>query len=122
MANITLLHELQMFAKTSGSKMTVFEAVKEYYGRVLDDIIHLSARGLLTQKDEGILREMLDSSILDEKQELYISVLLTAIGLAKAEEAISNPNYYFENEDYYDVVPEGALPPYAPFAHENIPF
>lgn len=122
MANITLLHELQMFAKTSGSKMTVFEAVKEYYGRVLDDIIHLSARGLLTQKDEGILREMLDSSILDEKQELYISVLLTAIGLAKAEEAISNPNYYFENEDYYDVVPEGALPPYAPFAHENFPF
>ena len=122
MANITLLHELQMFAKTSGRKMTVFEAVKEYYGRVLDDLIHLSARGLLTQKDEGILREMLDSSILDEKQELYISVLLTAIGLAKAEEAISNPNYYFENEDYYDVVPEGALPPYAPFAHEDLPF
>ena len=122
MANITLLHELQMFAKTSDSKMTVFEAVKEYYGRVLDDIIHLSARGLLTQKDEGILREMLDSSILDEKQELYINVLLTAIGLAKAEEAICNPNYYFENEDYYDVVPEGALPPYAPFAHEDLPF
>ena len=122
MANITLLHELQMFAKTSGSKMTVFEAVKEYYGRVLDDIIHLSDRGLLTQKDEGILREMLDSSILDEKQELYISVLLTAIGLAKAEEAICNPNYCFENEDYYDVVPEGALPPYAPFAHEDLPF
>ena len=65
---------------------------------------------------------MLDSSILDEKQELYISVLLTAIGLAKAEEAISNPNYYFENEDYYDVAPEGALPPYAPFAHEDLPF
>lgn len=122
MANITLLHELQMFAKTSGSKMTVFEAVKEYYGRVLDDIIHLSTRGLLTQKDEGILREMLDSSILDEKQELHIYALLTAIGLAKAEEAICNPNYYFENEDYYDVVPEGALPPYAPFAHEDLPF
>lgn len=122
MANITLLHVLQMFAKTSGRKMTVFEAVKEHYGRVLDDIIHLATRGLLAQEDEGILREMLDSSILDEEQKLWIDALLTAIELAKAEEAISNPNYYFENEDYYDVVPEGALPPYAPFAHENFPF
>lgn len=76
MANITLLHELQMFAKTSGKKMTVFEAVKEYYGRVLDDTTHLSA------------------SFEEEEEE----------------------------EDYYDVVPEGALPPYAPFAHEDLPF
>lgn len=76
MANITLLHELQMFAKTSGKKMTVFEAVKEYYGRVLDDTTHLSA------------------SFVEEEEE----------------------------EDYYDVVPEGALPPYAPFAHEDLPF
>ena len=73
MANITLLHELQMFAKTSGKKMTVFEAVKEYFEQVLDDTTHLS-----------------DS--------------------------------FEEEEDYYDVVPEGALPPYAPFAHEDLPF
>lgn len=76
MANITLLHELQMFAKTSGSKMTVFEAAKEYFEQVLDDTTHLSA------------------SFEEEEEE----------------------------EDYYDVVPEGALPPYAPFAYENIPF
>lgn len=73
MANITLLHELQMFAKTSGKKMTVFEAVKEYFEQVLNDTTHLS-----------------DS--------------------------------FEEEEDYYDVVPEGALPPYAPFAHEDFPF
>lgn len=73
MANITLLHELQMFAKTSGKKMTVFEAVKEYFEQVLNDNTHLS-----------------DS--------------------------------FEEEEDYYDVVPEGALPPYAPFAHEDLPF
>ena len=73
MANITLLHELQMFAKTSGRKMTVFEAVKEYFEQVLEDTNRLSAS-------------------------------------------------FEEEEDYYDVVPEGALPPYAPFAHEVLPF
>ena len=74
MANITLLHELQMFAKTSGRKMTVFEAVKEYFEQVLEDTNHLSA------------------------------------------------SFEDEEEDYYDVVPEGALPPYAPFAHEDLSF
>ena len=71
MANITLLHELQMFAKTSGRKMTVFETVKEYFEQVLEDTNHLSA------------------------------------------------SFEDEEEDYYDVIPEGALPPYAPFAHDS---
>ena len=85
MANINLLHELLMFAKTSGRKMTVEEAVEEYYSHYLEDCCHTPAVRLISQ--EYTLRELLDSPVLTIDQKALIWGLLEEIGLAKAEEA-----------------------------------
>ena len=85
MANIDSLHELLMFAKTSGRKMTVKDAVEEYYSHYLEDCCHTSFIDLITQEDK--LREILSSSVLNENQKALVYDLLEEIGLAKAEEA-----------------------------------
>lgn len=84
MANIDLLHELLMFAKTSGRKMTVKETVEEYYSHYLEDCCHTPFIELIPQEDK--LREILSSSVLNENQKALVYDLLEEIGLAKAEE------------------------------------
>ena len=85
MANINLLHELLMFAKTSGRKMAVKETIEEYYSHYLEDCCHTPAVRLISQ--EYKLREILSSSVLKENQKALVYDLLEEIGIAKAEEA-----------------------------------
>lgn len=104
MANINLLHELLMFAKTSGRKMTVEGAVKEYYAHYLEDCRHTPLVELIPQ--EGKLRRIFESSALNEKQKALVYDLLEEIGIAEAEEAAilkdcEAPEYYY-NEYYID--------------------
>lgn len=111
MANINLLHELLMFAKASGRKMTVKETVKEYYSHYLEDCYHTPIVKLIPQ--EYTLRKLLDSSVLNENQKALIWELLGEIGIAKAEiaaekvidEGISAyyPSVYYDGEEYYDL-------------------
>ena len=113
MANINLLHELLMFAKTSGRRMTVEEAVEEYYSHYLEDCYHTPVVRLIPQEDK--LREILKSTVLDENQKALVYYLLEEIGLAKAEEdAILkdciSPEYY-EDECYEDCCDEDILEP-----------
>lgn len=104
MANINLLHELLMFAKTSGRKMTVEDAVKEYYYHYLEDCRHTPLRELIPQEDK--LRWIFESSALNEKQKALVYDILEEIGIAEAEEAATlkdceAPEYYY-NEYYID--------------------
>ena len=105
MANINLLHELLMFAKTSGRRMTVEEAVEEYYSHYLEDCCHTPAVRLISQ--EYKLREILSSSVLKENQKALVYGLLEEIGIAKAEEtAILKDciaHIHYDDEEYYDL-------------------
>lgn len=105
MANINLLHELLMFAKTSGRKMTVKETVKEYYSQYLEDCCHTPIVKLIPQ--EYTLRELLDSSVLTIDQKALIWGLLEEIVIANAENnAIlkdCEAPVYYDGEEYYDL-------------------
>lgn len=113
MANINLLHELLMFAKTSGRKMTVKETVEEYYSHYLEDCCHTPFIQLIPQ--EYTLRKLLDSSVLDENQKALVYNLLEEIGIAEAEEAAilkdCEAPVYYEDECYEDCCDEGILEP-----------
>ena len=110
MANINLLHELLMFAKTSGRKMTVKDAVEVYYDYYLEDCCHTLSVDLIPQ--EGKLRRVLESSALNEKQRALVYDLLEGIELAKAEEDAIVKNCvdlgYHEDEYYGDYCREDA--------------
>ena len=113
MANINLLHELLMFAKTSGRKMTVKETVEEYYSHYLEDCCHTPIIKLIQQ--EYTLRELLDSSVLTIDQKALIWGLLEEIVIANAEnDAIlkdCEAPVYYEDECYEDCCDEGILEP-----------
>lgn len=129
MANIVLLNELLMFAKTSGRKMTVKDAVEEYYFHYLEDCRHTPSVMLISE--EKSLRGMLGSTALDEDQKFLVCDLLQEIGLAKAEEAAMlkdcvGPEGYGEDcspHHPYEVLEE-VFPPIKPYNNndDDLPF